>query len=126
MVRGLAAGRGALGAAELLVPGALARRLAFHQPLGRQATMVVRVLGGRQLGQALLTGVEPDPRVGAGGAVIDAIHALSMLALAWRSARWRRPALAEALCATALAGAGASLAARGAARGPARNSTPER
>jgi hypothetical protein len=113
MIMGLATVRGALGAAELIAPGAMARSVDFHRPIGRRATMVVRVLGGRQLGQALLTGIEPDARVAAVGAVVDGVHALSMLALAWRSTRWRRPALAEAVGATVLAGAGATLAAWG-------------
>jgi hypothetical protein len=64
--------------------------------------MVIRVLGSRQVGQALVTYVAPEARVTVAGAVVDGIHALSMLGLAARSTRWRRPALVEAAAATGL------------------------
>jgi hypothetical protein len=102
--------RGVLGAIELFVPV-----LAAHWPdvTGRfdeRASLTVRLLGGRQLAQALLMFLVPESQVAAVGAVVDGTHAISMVALMMLSTRWRRAALAEAVAASALAGVGASLA----------------
>ncbi len=102
--------RATVGAVELALPEATARCRGGRWRFDRQTTLVVRLLGGRQLGQALMMYLAPDVPVAAAGAVVDGIHAMSMVALALLSSRWRRAALAEAAMATALAGAGASLA----------------
>jgi hypothetical protein len=74
--------------------------------------MVIRVLGARQLGQALLTILAPEAKVATAGAVVDGLHAVSMLGLATRSTPWRRPALVEAVVATVLSALGVWIASR--------------
>jgi hypothetical protein len=106
---GLAVARGALGGAEMLLPEKAAQWAGGRTPLDRRSTLAVRLLGGRQLGQALLTSLAPTAEVAAAGAVVDGIHAVSMLALAVHSTRWRRAAVTEALVATGLAGVGVSI-----------------
>ncbi|WP_426592368.1 hypothetical protein ACPPVS_11325 [Cellulomonas sp. McL0617] len=59
-----------------------------------------RVLGARHVVQGTALVVLPT-RVPAGVAVVDAVHALSMLALAWSSPRYRRAALTSAAVAVA-------------------------
>ncbi len=115
----LRAPRVALGMSELLFPRAIllpflrsrpfdcSRPFDWSQIDGR-AVWVVRVLGARQLGQAVLTGTEP--KFTGLGAVVDAIHGASMVALAVRSLRWRRAALSEAAMAAALSIAGGCAA----------------
>lgn len=108
--------RGALGAIELVLPELMKLTNLTPPPswggpgCDRRSTVAVRVLGGRQLVQALVTYLAPEAKVATAGAAVDAIHALSMVALAMISSRWRRAALTEAVVATALAGVGVSLA----------------
>jgi hypothetical protein len=102
MVVAFAATRGTLGAIELMVSEVM--------PLDDRAALAIRVLGGRQVGQALLMYLAPDSRVAVTGAIVDGIHGASMVALALRSRRWRRAALAEAAVATVLAGLGICVA----------------
>jgi hypothetical protein len=80
---------------------------------------MVRVLGARQLAQALATGAQPTPAVLALGAEVDAAHAASMLALGLFTRRWRQAALVDALIAAGFATAGAA-----AARAAGRHSAP--
>ena len=101
--------RSGLGAAQALYPG-LASRLLAMGPLDRRSRAVIRVLGIRQLCQALLTGTQPSAAVLALGAEADAAHAASMVALALCSRRWRRAALADAMIASLFALAGAAMA----------------
>jgi hypothetical protein len=101
--------RAGLGAAQALFPG-LASRLLVIQPLDRYSRGVIRVLGIRQVGQALVTGTQPSAAVLLLGAEVDAAHAASMIALALRSRRWRRAALADAMIASLFALAGAAAA----------------
>jgi hypothetical protein len=110
LATGLVLGRAALGTAELLLPRAMARRGGARPPIDGRATAVIRVLGARQIAQALTTYFEPAAPMAATGAVVDGMHALSMVALAMGSTRWRRPAWAEVISATALAGGGVALA----------------
>ncbi len=105
-VIGFAVTRGGLGAIELVLPELAGRWSWSRSRLDRRSTMVIRVLGGRQLGQALLMYLAPDAKVATAGAVVDAIHAVSMLGLALRSSQWRRPALVEAAGATVLSSLG--------------------
>jgi hypothetical protein len=73
---------------------------------------VVRILGARQLIQALVTRLRPTATVLTLGAWVDGTHAASMVALAWGHPRWRRAALTDAVTAAALAAAGAAAAKR--------------
>jgi len=79
--------------ADLLAPGALAPGRAFPDAL-------YRVLGVRQVAQALLTGRLVGHRA---GAAVDAAHAVSMAVVALVSSRYRRAALAQAGLASAFA-----------------------
>jgi hypothetical protein len=67
--------------------------------VGRPATgtvrQVARVLGIRQMLQAAVTGVHDDRTMRRIGASADALHALSMVALAVASRRWRRTGVVE-------------------------------
>jgi hypothetical protein len=101
--------RAGLGAAQVLYPG-VASRLLVIQPLDRCSRRVIRVLGIRQLCQALVTGTQPSAAVLLLGAEVDGAHAASMVALALSSRRWRRAALAEAMIASLFALAGAATA----------------
>jgi hypothetical protein len=101
--------RAGLGAAQALFPG-LASRLLVSQSLNRRSRRVIRVLGIRQVGQALVTRTQPSAAVLLLGAEVDAAHAASMVALALSSRRWRRAALAEAMIASLFALAGAATA----------------
>lgn len=107
--------RAGMGVAHLLFPG-LAAQLLVRRPLGDRARRVIRVLGARQLAQALATGEEPTVAVLLLGAEVDIAHATSMVALALSSRRWRRAGLADALVATGLASVGAAAAARAGSR----------
>jgi hypothetical protein len=104
--------RAGLGAVQALFPG-LASRLLVIPPLDRRSRGVIRVLGIRQVGQALVTGPQPSAAVLLLGAEVDAAHAASMVTLALCSRRWRRAALADAMIATLFALAGAAAARSG-------------
>ncbi|MGH9056674.1 MAG: hypothetical protein ACRDYY_12565 [Acidimicrobiales bacterium] len=99
-----------LGVAHLAAPGFGARALT-GRPFDRNVRAVVRVLGARQVAQAIVSGTRPSAAVLALGAGVDAVHSLSMLSWALVDRTHRRPALGSAL----LAG-GFSLAGLRAAR----------
>jgi hypothetical protein len=104
--------RSTLGAIELVLPELTPRWSWSRSRFDRRSTIAIRLLGGRQLGQALLMFLAPEARVATAGAAVDAIHAASMLGLAMRSIRWRRPALVEAAVATGLAAVGVRIGSR--------------
>jgi len=107
--------RGGYGALQLALPGLVADRLLAHRfdPRGRR---VARVLGARQLVQALGFG-RPSYPVLAVGVEVDLLHAASMLGLGLVDRRRRRVALADAVIAGSFALAGIA-AARGGRRVP--------
>jgi len=107
--------RGGYGALQLTSPTRVSGWL-LHRRLDAHGQGVARVLGARQLAQALASGPVPSYPVLAVGVGVDLLHAASMLALAI-SGRRRRAALTDALIAGAFAVAGA-LAARQAAHEP--------
>jgi hypothetical protein len=109
--------RSGYGALQLTSPGLVSGALLRRRPDAR-AQGVARVLGARQLGQALASGAAPSYPVLAVGVEVDLLHAASMLALALARRR-RRAAFTDALIAGAFALAGA-LAAREAAHDPPR------
>jgi hypothetical protein len=78
--------------------------------VGKPARGVIRVLGARELLQAALTGARPTRSVLAVGAVIDGLHAVSMLLLGITRREWRAPALVDAAAAAALGLLGAAAA----------------
>ncbi len=101
--------RGAVGACELGRPQQVAQ-LVGAPVIGASTLMVIRVLGARQLAQAVATQLRTTPTVLASGAAIDYLHAASLIALAIAKPQWRRAALPEAVLASCLAIAGASAA----------------
>ncbi|MBA2772538.1 MAG: hypothetical protein H0U36_00625 [Nocardioidaceae bacterium] len=92
-----------VGTIELTQPSLL---MARHQPdvVTRRA---IRVLGVRDLVQAIATIAAPSRRVVRAGVAVDLLHAASMLALATADQRRRRLALTSAALAGALAASGA-------------------
>lgn len=97
-IRPLGVARGTWGLV-LLVRGA--RGLDAHWPHdsprpSRWADAVVRVLGARHVVQAVGEAVLDDPPVRRLGAGVDALHALTALALAAGSKGWRPLALRSA------------------------------
>ncbi len=101
------------GSLLLISPALVSGVLLGRRPDAR-GQGVARMLGARQLTQALASGPAPTYPVLAVGAEVDLLHAASMLALAVRRPR---AALTDALIAAAFALAGA-LAAREAAHEP--------
>jgi hypothetical protein len=101
--------RAGLGMAHLLLPGGGARLL-VGRPLDGRPRSVVRILGARQLIQAVVTRLRPTATVLTLGAWVDGAHAASMVALAWGRPQWRRAALTEAVTAAGLAVAGSAAA----------------
>ena len=79
---------------------------------GRPDPRVVRILGVRQIGQGVLVVLCPSRSVVTMAMFADASHALSMVALAVFSTRYRRAALLSAGIAVSSAGAGLLAAQR--------------
>jgi hypothetical protein len=96
--RGLSAATGLLGATLLVRPLVLLGVVA--PPDRRVVTWAGRLLGGRLTLQALVMAARPRRPVFAGAAVIDGLHASSMLAVAGVDRRYRRAALGSAAAAT--------------------------
>lgn len=109
--------RGGYGALQLTSPTLVSGRL-LRARLDPRGQGVARVLGARQLAQALASGPVPSYPVLAVGVEVDLLHAVSMLALALVGRR-RRAAFTDALIAGLFTLAGA-LAAREAAHEPPR------
>ena len=100
--------RAAYGAALICSPGTLIQ-LCTHARPGRQACAVGRVLGARQLAQALISGATPTRRLIAAGVTVDLAHSASMLALAAKDGELRPALLAESAIAGAFAAAGCGV-----------------
>ncbi|WP_052206920.1 hypothetical protein [Sinomonas humi] len=97
----LEAFRAAYGVMELLAPGAL-ERLLVGTAADERARTTIRILGARHVLQAVLTARagRTAHRVGGGA---DALHALSMVALAAFDPKRRRAAAVNAVIAFAFA-----------------------
>jgi hypothetical protein len=94
MTRGLQLVRLAYGSVLLTAPARIARAYGAHH--GDEAvTIAARVLGGRHVLQALVTGGHPGPIRRYGGAVVDALHSLSMFTLASLDSDRARPAMID-------------------------------
>jgi hypothetical protein len=102
--------RGAYGLALCAAPGTVIG-LAGGPPASRRARTVARVLGVRQLAQAAASGRALAPDIGTEdraalltlSALVDALHAASMLGLAVLDPPRRRAGLADGLIALAFA-----------------------
>jgi hypothetical protein len=88
--------------ALLLARPSVVARLAGG-PSAEPPAWVLRLLGARLLGQGGATLRWPASPVATLGAAVDTIHAVSMIVLAGRSSRYRRPALVSAAAAIAAA-----------------------
>lgn len=86
------------GAALLLEPAAVLSRVGPGDATADACT-VARLLGARQVTQALLLAVRPSSNDLELAAAIDATHCASMLVLARISARYRQAAMTSALVA---------------------------
>jgi hypothetical protein len=94
------------GFALLLAPGALLGEWPDAR-VDRRARVFARLLGTRQLAQALVLSKRGGPGWIAAGAAVDTTHAATMVALAVVDRRRRALASANALTATTFALAGA-------------------
>jgi hypothetical protein len=105
VTRVLRLARLAYGTALLAAPARVVRAYG-GDPADEVTTMAARVLGGRHVLQAILTGSHPGPIRRYGGAVIDALHALSMFTLATVDPDRARPALIDGSVAALFCAAG--------------------
>jgi hypothetical protein len=99
--------RAGYGAALVFMPGTTIF-LATGRVPGRRTRRVAQLLGARHLAQAALVAAAPRPEVFAAGALVDAVHATSMLLLAAISRGGRSAALTDTLTEAAFAAAGFS------------------
>ncbi|MBC3762449.1 hypothetical protein ACUN7V_04815 [Quadrisphaera oryzae] len=103
--------RATWGAALLVAPGQVLRLAGEHQPDSRSLA-VVRLLGARHLVQAAFSGRAPGRATLADGAWVDAVHALTSLALAAGDHPRARLALLDAVIAASWGAASARAARR--------------
>ncbi|MGI9155119.1 MAG: hypothetical protein ACR2FG_00540 [Marmoricola sp.] len=104
-VRGIELVRGCWGLLLLVAPQSVLQRL-HGKKIDTRAVRFTRILGARQLGQAVLSGVAPSPEVLAMGVWVDTVHSLSAVALATADSGRSRLAWADAGVAGAYAAAG--------------------
>jgi hypothetical protein len=109
VTRAALAARAAWGFGCLVAPGPVGRALGLD-PADRRARPFLRLLGARDLGQAVLAATAPPPALLRLGTAVDALHAASMYALAAVSRDYRRPALTAAALATSWTAASRSPA----------------
>jgi hypothetical protein len=95
-------GRACWGLALLSAPDRLATSLGVDGPAPR-VRLVIRVLGGREIVQALLIALRPGPRMLFSAMAVDATHSASMVVLAARDPAFRRLAGTSALVSGSLA-----------------------
>jgi hypothetical protein len=100
--------RAGYGAALICSPGTLIQ-LCTHGRPSRRACAVGRVLGARQVAQALIAAAFPTRRLIAAGVTVDLAHAVSMLALAARDGELRPALLTESAIAGAFAADGCGV-----------------
>lgn len=104
-VRTIEIGRAAWGAALLLAPRATLRQV-HHLRVDARSVVIARVLGGRQLAQAGLSGLDPSPEVLAMGVWVDLAHASTAFGLAAFDRSRARGGITDAVVALAWAGFG--------------------
>lgn len=97
--------------ATLLVWPEIATWIIAPGDAGHGYDPVIRVLGVREAGQALVCAPRPTADVLRLSGGVDLVHAATMLALAARSTTWRRPALASMTVAAGFAALALSAAA---------------
>lgn len=103
--RGIELGRAAWGVALLADPDGVLGTV-HGLTVDRRSRVVARILGARHLAQATLSGRRPSPEVLAMGAWVDAVHALTAVALAVVDPGRARAGVTDAAIAAGWAGAG--------------------
>lgn len=93
--------RGLVGLCQLVRPQLLYRAVTGAPP-SPGAVVVMRVLGARHLGQALLL-ARAGQTLHRCGALVDLAHAATMVAVACGDRRWRKPAGIDAVLASTFA-----------------------
>lgn len=97
--------RAAWGGALLLAPRAVLENF-HHVRVDPRSIRITRVLGARQLTQAVLSGLDPSPEVLAMGVWVDTAHAASAVGLAVLDRTRARAGLSDATVAGLWAVAG--------------------
>jgi hypothetical protein len=87
--------RGIWGAAALSAPGLVLSRTG-GDPADRASRLVMRILGARQVTQAVLSGIAPTGPVLALGVWVDVAHATTSVGLAVTDRRYTEPAAVDA------------------------------
>jgi hypothetical protein len=95
-------GRAAWGAALLTAPRPVMSQV-HHLQTDTKSLVTARILGGRHLAQAALSGIQPTPEVLAMGVWVDSVHALSAVGLALADGSRARAGLTDAAVAAAWA-----------------------
>lgn len=88
-------GRAAWGAALLFWPRPVLEQV-HHLQVDSRSVVIARILGARQLAQAVLSGIRPSPEVLATGVWVDAVHAVTALGLAVTDRARARAGLTDA------------------------------
>ena len=104
--------RAGWGAALLFAPRHVTHNV-HHITVDTKSVAIARILGARQLSQAALPGLRPSPEVLAMGVWVDAVHALTALALAGADHSRARAGLTDTAVAGIWAAAGYFDLARG-------------
>lgn len=110
-IRAAIALRALAGCGLFLFPGPVVSAIGPRDAVDGPMVVAARFLGVRHLTEAAVLAGRPSHGVLLVGAVVDAIHAASMLGVALLVPTHRRPALASAGSATALAALGTAMAA---------------
>ena len=114
IIRTISAGSGLVGLAMVVEPARVTRLVSANR--SEPPTWVVRLLGGRLVAQHALVLARPAHGTVLAGAVVDVLHAASMVAVAAVGRRYRRPAAVSAAAAAVSAAVGMATAPRGASR----------
>lgn len=97
--------RAGWGAALLIAPRTVLTHV-HHVRVDTKAIAITRILGARQLAQAVLSGTKPSPEVLAMGVWVDSTHAATGVALAALDRSRARAALTDTAVAAVWASAG--------------------
>jgi hypothetical protein len=97
--------RAGWGVVLLVAPGAVLH-LARAVHVDRKALVITRILGARQLFQALLSGIGPSPEMLAAGVWVDTVHSITAFGLAVIDRRRVRVGVADGIVAAVWAGLG--------------------
>jgi hypothetical protein len=103
--RGIELLRGGWGAALLVAPDRVLG-VVHGLDVDTKSRVVARILGARQLTQAVLSGFRPSPEVLAMGVWVDAVHAITALGLAAADRHRLRAGVTDTVIAGLWAGAG--------------------